>query len=249
MLLLNLSAVFTSFIIFHKFVKNIERLRHTMEATIHGYIPTYSDLSSFRSYSSAEENSSIFSNSPPYRTNNPFGTTYLTSPWSKQHNNNNELKLRFDDLTTDNMYHDHHDHHIHHHHMEHRDHHDHSMKIDYVEKVSTAKGLTGRGRVRGRKKGSTNVLGGKLVPASPTVMKKRRLQANARERRRMNGLNEAFDKLRDVVPAMGDEHRLSKYETLQMAQSYIKALCALLEHGADENTYTIFEQKDFEKDF
>lgn len=216
-----------------------------MEATIHGYIPTYSDLSSFRSYSSAEENSSIFSNSPPYRTNNPFGTTYLTSPWSMQNNNNNELKLRFDDLTTENMYHDHHMHH----HMEHRDLHDHSMKIDYVENVTTTKGITGRGRVRGRKKGSTNMLGGKVVPASPTVMKKRRLQANARERRRMNGLNEAFDKLRDVVPAMGDEHRLSKYETLQMAQSYIKALCALLEHGADENTYTIFGQKDFGKDF
>lgn len=31
-------------------------------------------------------------------------------------------------------------------------------------------------------------------PASPTVMKKRRLAANARERRRMNGLNTAFDK-------------------------------------------------------
>lgn len=31
-------------------------------------------------------------------------------------------------------------------------------------------------------------------PANPTVLKKRRLAANARERRRMNGLNTAFDK-------------------------------------------------------
>lgn len=31
-------------------------------------------------------------------------------------------------------------------------------------------------------------------PASPNVMKKRRLAANARERRRMNGLNVAFDR-------------------------------------------------------
>lgn len=59
----------------------------------------------------------------------------------------------------------------------------------------------------------------------------------------MNGLNEAFDKLRDVVPPMTDDHKLSKYETLQMAQSYIKALCDLLEHGADETTYTLFNQK------
>lgn len=31
-------------------------------------------------------------------------------------------------------------------------------------------------------------------PPSPTVIKKRRLAANARERRRMNGLNSAFDR-------------------------------------------------------
>lgn len=58
----------------------------------------------------------------------------------------------------------------------------------------------------------------------------------------MNGLNEAFDKLRDVVP-QGDEHKLSKFETLQMAKTYIQALCDLLEHGADETTYTLFNGK------
>jgi len=54
--------------------------------------------------------------------------------------------------------------------------------------------------------------------------KRRRLAANARERRRMNGLNEAFDRLRGVVPAADDERKLSKFETLQMAQTYIMAL-------------------------
>lgn len=68
--------------------------------------------------------------------------------------------------------------------------------------------------------------------ATNIVMKKRRLAANARERRRMNGLNEAFDKLRDVVPALGVDHKLSKFETLQMAQTYIAALCELL-HNDD----------------
>lgn len=59
--------------------------------------------------------------------------------------------------------------------------------------------------------------------------RRRRLAANARERRRMNGLNEAFDRLRGVVPAAGnDERKLSKYETLQMAQTYIVALHELL---------------------
>lgn len=44
----------------------------------------------------------------------------------------------------------------------------------------------------------------------------------------MNGLNDAFDKLREVVPSLGADHKLSKFETLQMAQTYIAALCDLL---------------------
>jgi atonal protein 1/7 len=65
-------------------------------------------------------------------------------------------------------------------------------------------------------------------PVTGEVMKKRRLAANARERRRMNSLNDAFDKLRDVVPNLGSDRKLSKFETLQMAQTYIAALNELL---------------------
>ncbi|KAF4533434.1 hypothetical protein B566_EDAN001159 [Ephemera danica] len=40
-------------------------------------------------------------------------------------------------------------------------------------------------------------------PTPPAaVVRRRRLAANARERRRMNGLNEAFDRLREVVPSL-----------------------------------------------
>ncbi|KAI9561684.1 hypothetical protein GHT06_012644 [Daphnia sinensis] len=60
------------------------------------------------------------------------------------------------------------------------------------------------------------------------VVKKRRLAANARERRRMNSLNDAFERLREVVPALGSDRKLSKFETLQMAQTYIGALAELL---------------------
>ncbi|CAN7940324.1 unnamed protein product [Ixodes hexagonus] len=78
-----------------------------------------------------------------------------------------------------------------------------------------------------KRKGSEN--GDVATPgAPPVVVKKRRLAANARERRRMHGLNVAFDKLRQVVPSIGDDRKLSKYETLQMAQSYITALSELL---------------------
>ncbi|CAG9864754.1 unnamed protein product [Phyllotreta striolata] len=78
----------------------------------------------------------------------------------------------------------------------------------------------------GRRRAST-----RERPTSPSVMKKRRLAANARERRRMNGLNEAFDRLREVVPSVDAEHKLSKFETLQMAQTYISALRELLERS------------------
>ncbi|XP_001842623.2 protein atonal [Culex quinquefasciatus] len=69
---------------------------------------------------------------------------------------------------------------------------------------------------------------GSTVPLQPEVVKKRRLAANARERRRMNSLNDAFDRLRDVVPSLGSDRKLSKFETLQMAQTYIAALNELL---------------------
>ena len=69
-------------------------------------------------------------------------------------------------------------------------------------------------RGRGGRKKSTR-------PPSPTVLRKRRVAANARERRRMNGLNDAFERLREVIPSLGSDHKLSKFETLQMAQTYI----------------------------
>ncbi|KZC10038.1 PREDICTED: protein atonal-like [Dufourea novaeangliae] len=68
---------------------------------------------------------------------------------------------------------------------------------------------------------------GKYV--SSTVVRKRRLAANARERRRMQNLNKAFDRLRTYLPSLGNDRQLSKYETLQMAQSYITALYDLLQ--------------------
>ncbi|XP_048861249.1 protein atonal homolog 1a [Brienomyrus brachyistius] len=61
------------------------------------------------------------------------------------------------------------------------------------------------------------------------VQKQRRMAANARERRRMHGLNHAFDELRSVIPAFDNDKKLSKYETLQMAQIYINALSDLLQ--------------------
>ncbi|KAG8454197.1 hypothetical protein GDO86_000727 [Hymenochirus boettgeri] len=77
------------------------------------------------------------------------------------------------------------------------------------------------------------------------VQKQRRLAANARERRRMHGLNHAFDQLRNVIPSFNNDKKLSKYETLQMAQIYINALSDLLQAPPDTReppcppTYTL----------
>lgn len=64
---------------------------------------------------------------------------------------------------------------------------------------------------------------------SSVVKRNRRLAANARERRRMQNLNSAFDKLRQYLPQLGNDRQLSKHETLQMAQTYITALYDLLQ--------------------
>ncbi|XP_063277322.1 transcription factor ATOH1 [Prinia subflava] len=92
---------------------------------------------------------------------------------------------------------------------------------------SSPGGARGGGRPRG---GGGGGLG--LRAQVSGVQKQRRLAANARERRRMHGLNHAFDQLRNVIPSFNNDKKLSKYETLQMAQIYISALAELL-HGPD----------------
>ena len=74
------------------------------------------------------------------------------------------------------------------------------------------------------------------------VRQKRRLAANARERKRMTSLNDAFARLRSILPKKqtysdsedtGDSlqnhnKELSKMEALQMAQAYISQLSEML---------------------
>jgi len=61
------------------------------------------------------------------------------------------------------------------------------------------------------------------------VQKKRRMAANARERKRMNNLNHAFERLREILPLRSNDARpISKMEALQIANTYIKELSSLL---------------------
>uniref|UniRef100_A0A3P8W7S6 Neuronal differentiation 6b n=3 Tax=Cynoglossus semilaevis TaxID=244447 RepID=A0A3P8W7S6_CYNSE len=61
--------------------------------------------------------------------------------------------------------------------------------------------------------------------------KLRRMEANARERSRMHGLNAALESLRKVVPCYSKTQKLSKIETLRLAKNYIWALSETLSAG------------------
>lgn len=73
-----------------------------------------------------------------------------------------------------------------------------------------------------RKEGGVRRESRKVVPVQ--VKKHRRLKANDRERNRMHSLNSALEKLRDVLPAVDQETKLTKIETLRFAYNYIWAL-------------------------
>jgi Helix-loop-helix DNA-binding domain len=48
-------------------------------------------------------------------------------------------------------------------------------------------------------------------------------------------------RLREVVPKLDADYKLSKFETLQMAQTYITAMCELLEKGTVETSFRFFD--------
>ncbi|MBN3303841.1 class A basic helix-loop-helix protein 15 [Amia ocellicauda] len=56
----------------------------------------------------------------------------------------------------------------------------------------------------------------------------RRLESNERERQRMHKLNNAFQALREAIPHVKTEKKLSKIETLTLAKNYIKSLTTII---------------------
>uniref|UniRef100_A0A8C5G5M7 Class A basic helix-loop-helix protein 15 n=1 Tax=Gouania willdenowi TaxID=441366 RepID=A0A8C5G5M7_GOUWI len=56
----------------------------------------------------------------------------------------------------------------------------------------------------------------------------RRLESNERERQRMHKLNNAFQALREAIPHVKTDKKLSKIETLTLAKNYIKALTTVV---------------------
>ncbi|XP_061095613.1 neurogenic differentiation factor 6-A [Conger conger] len=81
----------------------------------------------------------------------------------------------------------------------------------------------------------------KMTKARFDRVKLRRMEANARERSRMHGLNSALDTLRKVVPCYSKTQKLSKIETLRLAKNYIWALSEILSTGKRPDLLTFVQ--------
>ena len=73
--------------------------------------------------------------------------------------------------------------------------------------------------------------------------KQKRLDANDRERQRMGQLNTAFTSLRNLLPKHPGcpDRELSKYETVQIAKNYIRALNGMLVQAQKQAEYSSIE--------
>uniref|UniRef100_A0A8C5GX69 Neuronal differentiation 4 n=1 Tax=Gouania willdenowi TaxID=441366 RepID=A0A8C5GX69_GOUWI len=81
----------------------------------------------------------------------------------------------------------------------------------------------------------------KMTKARQERFRARRMKANARERSRMHGLNDALENLRRVMPCYSKTQKLSKIETLRLAHNYIWALSEVLENGQSPESHGFME--------
>ncbi|MBN3278066.1 NDF4 factor, partial [Polyodon spathula] len=81
----------------------------------------------------------------------------------------------------------------------------------------------------------------RMTRARVERFKARRVKANARERSRMHGLNDALESLRRVMPCYSKTQKLSKIETLRLAHNYIWALSEVLESGQSSESRVFVE--------
>ncbi|EDV58497.1 heart- and neural crest derivatives-expressed protein 2 [Drosophila erecta] len=78
---------------------------------------------------------------------------------------------------------------------------------------------------------NTNHLG--YVPTSNTRIVKKRNTANKKERRRTQSINNAFSYLREKIPNVPTDTKLSKIKTLKLAILYINYLVNVLDGDQD----------------
>lgn len=94
----------------------------------------------------------------------------------------------------------------------------------------------------------------------PVRVVKRRVTANKKERRRTLSINNAFQELRECIPNVPSDTKLSKIKTLKLATSYIAYLYDILSQDESNSTsstsslgsfndelYTKLESKDLRR--
>ncbi|KFV95991.1 Class A basic helix-loop-helix protein 15, partial [Eurypyga helias] len=98
-----------------------------------------------------------------------------------------------------------------------------------VRRKELATCLRHKGRRNGGKQESSKMSAASAKhPWSSKDRHLRRLESNERERQRMHKLNNAFQALREVIPHVRAENKLSKIETLTLAKNYIKSLTSII---------------------
>ncbi|NXC38231.1 BHA15 protein, partial [Penelope pileata] len=98
-----------------------------------------------------------------------------------------------------------------------------------MRKKELVKCLQHRERRNGGSKESSKIAAARAKPPwSSKDRHLRRLESNERERQRMHKLNNAFQALREVIPHVSAENKLSKIETLTLAKNYIKSLTSTI---------------------
>ncbi|KAG5321580.1 HAND2 protein, partial [Acromyrmex charruanus] len=122
--------------------------------------------------------------------------------------------------------------HHHHHHSHHHHHHQHQPSHRREHEFVSAQI-------------SQQVVGGTLQHLHQGVREsgvaprpKRRNTANKKERRRTQSINNAFSDLRECIPNVPSDTKLSKIKTLRLAASYIGYLMAVLESDEGEEPQT-----------
>jgi len=122
----------------------------------------------------------------------------------------------------------HHHHHSHHHHHHHQHQPSHRREHEFVSAQISQQVVSG----------TLQHLHQDVRESGVAPRPKRRNTANKKERRRTQSINNAFSDLRECIPNVPSDTKLSKIKTLRLAASYIGYLIAVLESDEGEEPQT-----------
>ncbi|KAF8361085.1 hlh-3 [Pristionchus pacificus] len=87
-----------------------------------------------------------------------------------------------------------------------------------------------------------------MPPKSSDNGKVQKARRNERERKRVDQVNKGFHDLRDRVPLVAQNKKMSKVETLRQAAKYIQQLKAILENAGNSHSPVQMNQQTMDFD-